>query len=109
MSQAARVRRPPNLPAELRPTMDAIDQALAANRVAIQNGILTEEYEWTGAAVARVQHGLRRAIRGWYPVRIRARTFVVFYEDLATDLGAMADTHIAIACNDACIVQFWVW
>jgi len=109
MSQAARVRRPPNVAPELRPVLDAVDQALAANRGAVQNGILTDEYEFTGAAVARIPHGLGRPLRGWFPVRVRASAFVSFYEDQATDLGAMADSHIAIACNDACIVQFWVW
>lgn len=108
VSKVERVRRPHNLAPELRPVLDAVDQALAANQHVL-NGILTEEYEYKGAAIAKIKTGLTRPLRGWLPVRIRANTYVVFYEDLGTDLGAMADSHMAIACNAACVVQFLVW
>lgn len=111
MDRAARIRRPPNVAPEHRPLLDAVDQALAANRSAIQNGILTDEYEFDGAATVRIPHGLGRPLRGWYPVRIRARTFIVFYEDLddTEAMGNMADSHFSVTANDACVVQFWVW
>lgn len=111
MDRAARIRRPPNVAPELRPLLDAVDQAMGANRGPMQNGILTDEYEFTGANTVRIPHGLGRPLRGWLPVRVRARSFVLFYEDLdETDaMGDMAATHFAVTTNDACIVQFWVW
>ena len=109
MTRPARIRRPANVAPEMRPVLDAIDQAMADNTKHLAQGILTEEYQWTGEAVKRIPHGLGRKLRGWLPVRIRAATYIAFFEDTTADMGSMGDTHVAIKANDACVAQFLVW
>lgn len=104
---ARAIRRPANLPAELRQLVDAIDQALQDNLGVLMEGHLTDEYIFGAPGTINIKHSLPRDLRGWFPVRVRAGSAVSLFED--TTATKVPAGHVAIGASGVCRARFWVW